>query len=371
MARLDWQSYRSLDESAELLDRWRHFVESRSLSPDKDSAWLKQVWSNISEKRALHVETCWEGQELVGVAPMVVELQRQKGTNLRLIKPLNTYHQLRGGQFLVDDQHASRMIDELLTRLNETHVGWSMMNVMYRDGEPQQSAFEDVVSRRGYPYVVKKSHSTPYLKLAESWDAQYAQMRKKFRYELRTREKKLRELGNVEVKFLNTVDTFKEGLSCIESIEAVSWKASDGLPITDPRHWGFYRRYAEFSAQRGELRLPILFLNDEPIAFDYGICSKGTYYLLQTSYKQQWADSFPGFVLRKLVIESLFDGDVSEINLGGGVSTWKAKWTKVAHDYVVYTVFSKSLKGRYLNLLGRLAERLRATRHQLARGGDA
>src|SRR5262249_17948739 len=129
--------------------------------------------------------------------------------------------------------------------------------------------------------------------------------------------------------------------------------------ITHPSHWSFYQQYARAMAGSSVLRLSILRVDDEPVAFDYGLQYDGTYYLLQTSYKEAWHEHYPGFVLRKLLIEKLCSLGIKEIDFGGDAPDWKLKWTNQARQHRFYTIFNRSMRGRYLGWVNAAARTLR------------
>jgi hypothetical protein len=68
----------------------------------------------------------------------------------------------------------------------------------------------------------------------------------------------------------------------------------------------FYRRQAEQLARHGELRLAFLRVGGEPIAFAYGMQTKGVYRSLKVGYDPHWSAYSPGQMLRMLVLERLF-----------------------------------------------------------------
>jgi CelD/BcsL family acetyltransferase involved in cellulose biosynthesis len=102
------------------------------------------------------------------------------------------------------------------------------------------------------------------------------------------------------------------------------------------------------------------------VAFDYGVFYGGSYYLLQTSYKEKWQEYYPGSVLRKLIIERLYRDLAREIDFGPGEHIWKAKWTQTTREYVQYVVFNRNIKSQYLYWSGKLAERLRSYRRPVS-----
>ena len=158
-----------------------------------------------------------------------------------------------------------------------------------------------------------------------------------------------------------------EGLAAIEDIERESWKQREGLPITHPRHWSFYRNYAAKAASRGALMLCTLEVGGQPIAFDFGVLDGGTYFLLQTSFRESAAETYPGLVLRKLVTERLIELGAREVDFGTGDSEWKSKWTRQQRRHLRYEIFGSTMRSRVLGLIRRSASIVAAFKKQRAR----
>lgn len=343
------ESFDSFDRIGNVRSRWDELVRFNKLGPAHEVDWLRIIWENSKQDRELAILLLQGSGGLEGVAPMIREHEYRKCVPVRVIKPLNCLHHLRGTQFILAHRSAEHLLERLLTSLAELRRGWDVLFLYYQKDEAQGHELEAYLKSQGYAINIKDAGSALYLTLEKSWEELLQTLHRKFRHELRSREKRFREQGRVEIKFLDGPDRWKEGLATLAEIEGQSWKQAGGFPITHPHHWNFYQEYAAVAACRGTLRLPILFVNGEPVAFDYGILDDGIYYLLQTSYKEKWSALYPGSVLRKLVIEWLCENKVREVDFGLGEDVWKSKWTDSVRTYSLYTVFGRTLRGHYLS----------------------
>jgi len=190
------------------------------------------------------------------------------------------------------------------------------------------------------------------MRLSETWEEKMKTLQPRFRTSLRSREKRLREKGRTELRFLDSVTDWQAGLEAIREIEGDSWKVSAGSAITEQDfQWQFYSRYAPIAANNGTLRIPVLFLEGEPLAYDYALLERGVYYLLKTSYKQKWQEMYPGFVLRKLLVEWMYAQQGSEIDFLGKDEEWKLKWTESVREHTVCYSYNRNLSALYLRSL--------------------
>lgn len=340
---------------------WDMLARQSKLGPAHEMDWLRVLSEERCAGRQLVVKILRESGKVQGGAAFVCEKEWRKGVIARVIKPLNFFHQLRGTQLILPCLQTNAGLTSILNSLHGHRSAWDLLFMYYQKDEPQETCFLDYLRTQGHPYSVTQAGRAPFLKLSGTWEEGMGRLHRKFRTELRSREKRLRERGRVELRFLDQQENWKAGLDAIEEIERQSWKPAEGFPITHPHHWRFYLAYAQLAASKATLRVPILYVDDQPVAFDYGIYQDGTYFLLQTSYAQRWNEFYPGSVLRKLVIEWLYGIHAEEIDFGAGDDIWKRKWTDAAREYRLYTVFNRSLRGYYLALLNRFAQAVRET----------
>jgi hypothetical protein len=94
------------------------------------------------------------------------------------------------------------------------------------------------------------------------------------------------------------------------SVEASGWKGRGHTAILSaPETAEFYRTVARAFAQRGELALSGLWLDDRLVAFDLALAHANRYRLLKTGYDESERSLAPGLILRRAVIERCFDLD--------------------------------------------------------------
>src|SRR5262249_31764317 len=125
---------------------------------------------------------------------------------------------------------------------------------------------------RGYAFSTIPGVRSPYQVLNETWDEKLKALQPRFRTALRSREKRLREKGKLNLCFLDKRADCPSGLEAIHEIEQDSWKVDAGTAITaQDFQWQFYSQYAPLASEAGTLRIPILYFNNEPIAYDYAL----------------------------------------------------------------------------------------------------
>lgn len=350
--------FSQFDQFGEIQKEWDELVLQENLGLAHQFDWLRTLQQIHGQEKTTILLARRDGR-LAGCAPLVLRRERRNGAGATVLQPLNAFHQLRGTQFVL--ANAEKNIFEALVEssMHWRHERWDLWFMYFQDGEKQAQFFEEALSKRGIRFTKSLVTCSPYLPLEGSWEDNLKRLQPRFRTSLRSRERKIREKGSLEYRHFNGENEWRDGLAAIQEIESDSWKVREGIPITHAIQWSFYNEFARIAALNGSLRLSVLCLNGEPLAYDFGIYSGGVYYLLKTSFKDSRQADYPGFVLRKFVIEELYQQGATEIDFGGKEEEWKMKWTDLVRSQVLYTAYGHSLVGRYLSAWNRAGEFVR------------
>jgi CelD/BcsL family acetyltransferase involved in cellulose biosynthesis len=333
---------------------WNQLVHQLSLGPAQEFEWLGTAWEVNQSNRELLVLLLRDSEGLAGIAPFVQETEMRNGLRVKILRALGQLHTLHGTQMiLARDSHA--MLAAIFDHLEKNHGDWTLWFTQYQRGEEQESFYTRALEERGYAHEFHAAARSPYLQMQETWDDKLKSLQPRFRTALRSREKRIREKGRLELRFLDSPREWEAGLEAIREIEGDSWKIAAGSALTvQDFQWQFYSRYAPSAAEKGTLRIPILLLDGEPLAYDYALFDTDVYYLLKTSYKQKWQDLYPGFVLRKLLVEWAYAQKGKEIDFLGKEEDWKMKWTSTVREHNDFFVYNRTWSARYLRGLHRL-----------------
>lgn len=348
------QGTAALDAVAE---EWDAIVARNGYGPAHLTDWLRTIFGLKARDRRLTITRVEASGEAVGFSAMVVADIRWNRLPMRQLTPLALLNQLHGSQFVVAHDHLRSVVFALVETAARSSETWDIWPMHLESGESQAFEFERALATLGLQYGTTAGEASPYLRLPADWEALQSGLQPRFRTSLRSREKAFRAAGEVQLQFYRSRADVPAALRAIEKIEARSWKVRSGLPITDSKHWTFYREYAELAAGAGRLVIAVLELNGEPLAFDYAVIDQGVYYLLQTSHTEDRKDLYPGFILRKLVIQWLIEQGAVEIDFGTGDTEWKSRWTRTVRRHTQYVVYGRSLRGRLVSAVADLKAR--------------
>jgi hypothetical protein len=142
--------------------------------------------------------------------------------------------------------------------------------------------------------------------------------------ELERRGRKLHREHEVVSRLLRSPTDLERELEEGLGLEASGWKGAAGTAIlSSPRTASFYRSVARAFQARGELRTSELRVDGRLVAFDLALLYRGRYLLLKTAYDESLRSLSPGLVLRRAVIESCFDRNLTAHEFLGVDMAWK------------------------------------------------
>lgn len=343
-----FEEYANFESVSGLKPDWDLLVKLGKGSPAHRYDWSRVLWEVHWGKKNLMLLVGRNAKQLSGIALLVMESTWKKGVRVNTLFPLNNFYAVHGTQLILSPSNAE-FLDGTLGYLKKNYNYWNEWEMVFEKGEVETNNFEEKIHQYGYSYSIQMGDKSPYLNLQGSWEDFLKQKSSKFRSDLRVRERRLREKGKLKFRVFDGNSDWEKGLQDIFEIEMETWKQEGGSSILRiDKQRRFYERLAVFAARDSTLRLVILYLDGEPIAFDYSLSWEKIYFLLKTSYKENYREYCPGIVLRKLVIEWLYSEECLRIDFLGKDEPWKMKWTNTVCEHIFYRVFNNNLKGRWL-----------------------
>lgn len=219
---------------------------------------------------------------------------------------------------VVDNTEMMRLLEEL-TRANE------------------------VLVHRGFYDVA------PFVSLDGKWEEYYGQKDRKFRYNLRRAERKLNEIGRLEIIHYSRPQDIYEHLPWAFELYAKRARKSFRRSLwLKERGRAFLRDLAVRFAERGWMDLAFLTVGGQPIAFCYGFQVYETYYFYATGFDpdKKYAQYSPGILLIKHLIERAFSMGFKRFDFMLGDEAYKRIWATHARKVFTYVLGGRNLRSR-------------------------
>lgn len=325
-----WMETRSI---ASVAEEWDQLADEIGATPFARPGWIKAWWRAFGRGsiRALVVRN---GGQLTGIVPLV-----RDGAVFR--SPSNSETPIF--EFLAKGNDAARQLAATMLAAGARRLDLSFL----RSDDSGFRALEEEARAKAVRTITQPVLQSPYVSSQGSWSAYQAKLGGKLRSEIRRRERRLHELGELSLQVADGSGRLEDLLSEGFRVEQSGWKGDYGTAInSNPRRHRFYREVARWAADRGWLRLVFLRLDGRTIAFDLCLEASGVHYLLKTGYDHDFQKFGPGMILRSMMLERAFSGSIDTYEFLGTIvganNRWKLDWTGNYHTRLRFQAFAAS-----------------------------
>src|SRR5207248_9716919 len=166
-----------------------------------------------------------------------------------------------------------------------------------------------IAAGRGLRCAVLPGYVRPAIDLSGGWSAYLRTRPGRFRYNLRSRLRRLGELGAVRFRTVDTVEGVAPALAALVELHARRWAGQHTSTIfsSSVRARRFYAEaYARYQA-RGLLDLTLLEVGGRTVAGSLGFVDRGTYYYYLPAWDPDLATLAPSSLLLAHLVERACD----------------------------------------------------------------
>ena len=329
---------------------WDRLVDLAGIDhPFLGHDWILSWWESFGAGRKLNILLVKDGEELVGIAPLMMSRQRMYGVPLRELGFIYNDHTPRF-DFIVARDHAA-VYEAVWRHLCDRREEWDLLKLCQIDsGSRTLLELPLLAAASGCQVGTWGSIESPYLRLEGSFDQYFKSLNPGLRQNLRRRMKRLEERGAVEFECVSAEDEIDSSLPEAFRMEGASWKGEAGTAIEcRPELQKFYSLVAHRAARRGALYLAFLRVNGRRIAFDLSLIHNNKRFILKPGYLQEYRTCSPGQQLTALTIRDAFARGLEEIDFLGAAEAWKLSWTSARRKNYWLFVFQKDLRGSLLH----------------------
>jgi CelD/BcsL family acetyltransferase involved in cellulose biosynthesis len=299
------------------------------------STWLGSYWPG----RRIAFLFFWKGGRLVGLAPFVEDGRGDIWCRRTLASPVDD-ESFRTAVLAGDEREA--VIGALVRHLDQTHPGTPVVFNMAEKTTAVMRALPSAARRFGWRAVAVEQNPSPILRLRGDWEAFLKTKSGHFRSELRRKRKRLESSAAVEEVQVDRADAFAGVFDDILAIERASWKEREGSSFTArPAVARFFREFGALAAERGWLRLRLLYLDGHPAAYVFGVARAARFLSLKTSYDAAFSAASPGSVLFESVVREAFQEGMKTFDFLGVESRWKNEYANDLRPHVTLCLFPK------------------------------
>jgi CelD/BcsL family acetyltransferase involved in cellulose biosynthesis len=318
---------------------WDELADRAGAPPFLRPDWIEAWWRAFAKGR-LTVLATRAGGDLTGVLP----LMRRAGG---LVSPTNWHTPLFGP--VCADHDAEVALAEAFVQRGGAHLGLRFIDA----GDPFLDTLRSAATGAGWSTIERPLQRSPYVPIDGSWEQFCSGLSKDRRRSIRRRERRLRELGELQVIVEDGTERLDELLAEGFALEASGWKGAQGTAITSrPETHAFYTEIARWGASAGLLRLVFIRVDARPIAFNLCLEDDRVHYALKPGHSDEMARYGPGALLAYRMIERAFALDLASYELLGGEDEFKRSFAgEHSRAKVELNGFAGSPRGAMMRLV--------------------
>ena len=323
---------------------WRELAAHRSESaPFVDEEWITACIETFRPPAPLLLPQRQDGK-LVGLAALQSLTESWAGRRIAVLQSLTTHESYRF-DFLSLPGRGD--LQEQLWRSVCEAKRWDVIRVDHLpEGSPTLAAGLKVAREAGWRSLVEPTFESPWRPLSPppaSWDEG---LTRKFKSNLRNRERRLQELGAVTFEVATDRADQARALETFYALEASGWKGDGGTAIASRAHVkAFYDRLVERASP--QIWIPVLSVAGRPAAAQLYRIHGRTMFMHKTAYHPEFSPLAPGQVLTARVIRYGIQKGMEALDFLADNMPWKEDWAPQLRRHHRLLLFSPSAHGRY------------------------
>jgi len=310
--------------------------------------WFDAAWQWAQRDSQLYVLAFFDGEALVGIAPLIVQRER---TPLRLRRlSFLTVPDTQVCDVIVRASLRKPVLEALAQELRARRAHWDLIELGYLP----RAAADELAERFGAAGLLAHTGdqgANPSITLSGGWDAYYGRRSRRLKKGNNLIANKLEKSGRkVELEQLDcTTDWDGDVESLVQrlvSVSARSWKQDTRMSLDFAGPNAFIRRLSEHAAREGWLSLWFLSLGGDTVAMEYQLRYGGDVHALRSDFDAAAGELSPGTYLNWQMLQRLFDSGATRYLMGPGDNRYKLRWAEEYDPIARLTVYGTSPAGR-------------------------
>lgn len=292
-------------------------------------AWFEALLAAFSNAKDTKIVVVLQGTEIVALLPVVAE-NTQAGCR-RLFVPTVLYGGRNG--FLLS-RPSAELLTALLGGIQKAFGRWQSLRMWLVDQSESGLLLRQTCASAGYQVVSEPGGLSPHFPLHEDAQVFSAGMSKGLKQRLKAAPAKFSALGQLVYQELRDETCSEAAMQAILAVDQGSWKQQAGTAITcHPDQERFYRALFPRALRAGLLYGQILYLDEKPIAFSFGLVHAGVFSSLKHSQTTEFERLSPSHLLNAAMIDKLRAAGVATFDFMGESEPHKLQWSDATGFY--------------------------------------
>lgn len=311
--------------------------------------WMSAWWTHFGDSNQLHVLVVRESRDgtIVGLLPLMRKRQPFGAGWIRelsfLTTPLTAPDHL---DLIAKKEYQSRVVDAVVKTLREQKGTWDVLSL---NGIPAESALrkalvDDCPEGRAYQW----ERVCPCLTFPATWEEYFKTIPKKYRHNIRNRERKLERDANEPIVYRRVTEEreLNQALADLFSLHEQTRKLQGETGAFGKQSMrAFHREIAGQFLRNDWLRFYQLQVGNRTIATAYCFRYGETVSYYQTGYDEKWSNYGPGVSLLVHLLRSSMEEGIKTFDFLRGNHPYKYRWTNQTQTDLKFGL-AASFKGK-------------------------
>lgn len=322
---------RNLEEFKSLREPWEHLTNQREIKTVFLTwEWLFAWWKVHCEGRELWLVTAWQGNELVGIAPLMLSTEKKYRLHYRLLQSLGAPN-IDESDFLTSNDDPA-VLGALCDYFLQNKKYWDAIKLHeFRSNRASTNIIKDIFSKNKLINDVQINDHY-HIPISGPWDVYLKTLSKNMRQNLERRLRRTKEMGQL------TLEHYKGQNVNWEHFEAIfRINKSGAFPekYESETERLFHHELFETMRSKGLIEIVFVSLDGEQIAFEYGFNVEGRFEDWRTGYNKDFSKQAIGKILLYLLLQDLFKDGYSDFDFLRGEYEHKHDWKPLKNEFLI------------------------------------
>lgn len=296
--------------------------------------WLFAWWKAYGDKYELWLLTVRENGGLIGIAPLMLSTQQRLFLRLRVLLSIGT-PQCDVSGFIATQNEL--VVSSIHGYLKQHKNEWDIfeMKALQKSTYEADLLPEMFLKSSGYR-TIQKDDEHYYLPINEDWETYFKNLSKNLRRNLKRRLRRAEEQGKVTHKRYSGQNlTWDNFLTLFDINERGSYP--DLYKYQSSRV--FHKSLFDLMHKNGWIQIEMLYIDDEPVAFQYGYRINNKYQDWRGGYDSKYETLGTGKILMMFSIKRWFEQQIREVDFLRGTHDYKADWQPLTRKFIDLRIF--------------------------------
>ncbi len=265
--------------------------------------WFYHWWNTFGSGSEIQILALSSEGRLVGIAPMMIEVD---ATGVRQLALIGSDRTTDYGDVLVAPAFREALSEALAGFVQEGRGRWERVELRSLPADSLLlGSFREAVQRRGMESWSRDSNTCPTVRLAPTWEEYLASLSKTHRHELRRKIRRSQAAGVQTFQHLTTPEEVAAGMDSFFRLHRAS--RPDKAAFLDETTASFFRSIGDAFAVEGWMRLNLMQIDGREVAASMAFSRDDRMLLYNSGLDPEYRVHSVGIALHAAEIQQAID----------------------------------------------------------------